>query len=190
MTAPLRRVPERLAHLRTDRRGLPVPYVNAWGVEDVTRFRIARDYHVHGMPALFMDDDPDGAPDFTRQNIARQRECMATDTCQVCGRYAPLEARVLVVATISVQAVDVPDLGRCAVITEPWLDRECAAFAVQKCPALIRRRHDEDLTVVPVAGRPRRIILSRGYVDGPLREESLARQPVMWAKVLLGQERR
>jgi hypothetical protein len=179
-------VPSWLRDRPTDRRGIPVPYINQWGAEAPDRWRIAHDRHVHG-PALFLDDDPDGEPDFTRQNMARQRECMVQGLCQVCAHRVPWSRRWLVVADVTTNNISA--LGQdVAVIHEPWLCQRCAEFALEHCPALIRRRRTERLLLVPV---PRagdvRVFVSKGYVDPPAAcaEESRRVQPAMWVKVAL-----
>jgi hypothetical protein len=177
-------VPHRLDRLRRDRRGLPVPYVNAWGAEDPARVRIAYDRHVRGI-AVFHDEDPDGQPDFTRQDMGRQRECIIGGLCQVCARPVAWANRYLVFAALSIAVIDFG--GReMPVITEPWLCRDCCAYAVQVCPALIRRRRDEEMAVVRVTSPSQvRIIVSKGWVEGPAEAESRRLLPVMWAKILL-----
>jgi hypothetical protein len=178
------RVPDWLNHLRTDRRGIPVPYVNLWGDEDVTRISIRYDQHVRA-PGVFLDDTHEIVPDFTRQNIQRQRQCMAAGLCQVCARPVPWSRRTVVLAALSVEWIDFA--GRqVPVVNEPWLCRRCADFAVTHCPALIRRRRDEQLQIIPVRReKDCQLVVSRGYVDGPLEVESRRVQPAMWAKLLL-----
>lgn len=177
-------IPARLKGLRQDR-GRPVPYVNRWGPEDAGRIRIAIDPHVSGMPALFDDDGDEQAPDFTAQNFQRQRECMTQGLCQVCGRSVPWSRRFAVLSVMSTDRIDVHGYGSCVALTEPWLDEECARFALDVCPALIRRRRDESLILVRVERSHVRMSVSLGYVDGPLEQESKAVMPAMWAKAIL-----
>lgn len=181
----MRDLPDFLSHLRTDRRGLPVPYVNRWGlVDDLTKIAIERDPNL-GMPGVFYDDTDDDVPDFNRQHMARQRECVTQGLCQVCSRFVPWSRRFLVIAAMSVETID---LGgrRTPVVTEPWLDERCARFALEICPALIRRRRDEKLTLVPVTSkREVQIVISHGWVEGPLEALSRDVMPAMWAKVAL-----
>ncbi len=179
------RVPEWLQHLRTDRRGLPVPYVNRWGlVDDPALLSIEYDMHVRG-PGVFYDDRAETEPDFTRQHVARQRECMSAGLCQVCAHPVPWSRRFLVVAGLSVERIHLA--GReVAVVTEPWLCERCAHFATSTCPALIRRTRDEDLTLIPITSkRDVQMIASRGWVEGPLEEHSREVQPAMWVKLAL-----
>lgn len=179
------RIPERLRHLRTDNRGRPVPYINRWGAEDAARLSIAIDPNVYDLPALFDDDSAELVPDFTAQNMQRQRECVARGLCQVCGRFIPWSRRYLVISSISVDQIDVD--GRPAVaLTEPWLDQICGTFALEKCPGLIRRRRSDDLKLLPITSqRQVSLTVSRGWVEGPIEEESKRLQPAMWAKVIV-----
>lgn len=178
-------VPARLAHLRTDRRGIPVPYVNLWGPESEDRLSIGYDRSCGGL-AVFQDDDDQTEPDFTRQNIGRQRRCMVLGLCQVCARPVPWSRRFLVVSSISMETVKVPLQGELAVITEPWLDEFCAEFTLAKCPALIRRKTADDLVLVSIRSKlEAKLVVSTGTIDGPLAEISRQVQPYMWAKIYL-----
>jgi hypothetical protein len=168
-----------LAHLRRDRRGLPVPYINRWGPERPDAIRVAYDRHV-GRPAVFADDTSDTEPDFTRQHMGRQRECMAAGLCQVCARPVPWSRRNLVVAPLSVEWVTLGGL-RLPVVFEPWLDDRCAEIATKWCPALIRRRRDEQLIVHPVRSkRDAEQIASVGALDA-----DPAVRGIMWVKLAL-----
>lgn len=181
----MRDVPDFLSHLRRDRRGLPVPYVNRWGLtEEHDRISIEYDRNV-GMPGVFYRDDDEPEPDFTAQHMARQRECMANGLCQVCARRIPWSRRFLVVAALSVRTIQYR--GRqVAVVSEPWLCERCAKFALKYCPALIRRTREENLTLMHVSSK-RQVVLtmSTGWVEGPLEAESWRVQPAMWADLAL-----
>lgn len=186
-SAPTREIPPFLAHLRTDRRGLPVPYINLWGPEDLTRTAVRYDPHV-GMDAVFLDDEGQTEPDFTRQHMGRQRECMTAGRCQVCARPVPWSRRYLVIADMSSEVIDLG--GRPAwVLTEPWLDERCAHFALQHCPALIRRRRDEHLTLLPVTSKNGlALTVSTGWIEGPLEAQTRAHPVAMWAKVAVSEQ--
>lgn len=172
-----------LANLRRDRRGLPVPYINLWGEQTEDNTRIAFDLHVD-RDAMFIDDAEDG-PNFLKQSPQRQRECMTMGLCQVCGRPVPWSRRNLVVSGISVDFVTVQGRQR-AVLTEPWLDDRCAEIATKWCPGLIRRQHRDDLTVVPVRSqREAQLVISSGWIEGPLEAETKATPVAMWVKVIL-----
>lgn len=177
---------ERLGHLRTDRRGLPVPYINQWGPHepDGALFSIRPDPNIGGVDALFYDDSGFDVPDFTRQNMQRQRECVSNGLCQVCGDPLAWAERFLVIAGgISTETIDLHG-ERVQVIKEPWLCGYCVEAAVTTCPALIRRKRSDDLHVVPIID-PRQVTLigSKGWIEGPLEAESRRIQPYMWAKI-------
>lgn len=172
-----------LGHLRTDRRGIPVPYLNRWGPERPDQLSIRVDPVVHQL-AVFQDDADEPDPDFTAQNMQRQRECMMRGLCQVCARPVPWRRRLLVVSSMSTSVVDVQGVGPAVVVTEPWLDQRCAGFALNHCPALIRRKHGDDLTLLVVDTRPK-LIVSNGWVEGPLEAESRRIKPAMWVKAII-----
>lgn len=176
-----------LAHLRRDRRGLPVPYVNRWGPEDTgARLTVAHCRYA-GQPAVFLDDSAETVPDFTRQNMGRQRQCMAGGLCQVCARPVPWSRRNLVIAPNSVEWVEVDGVrGEVPVVFEPWLDDRCAEIATRWCPALIRRSREEQLEVVPVRSpRDVQLVVSTGWIEGPLEEQTRSNHVAMWIKAAL-----
>lgn len=179
------KVPAFLDHLRRDDRSRPVPWINVWAPDVSELLRLAPDPNVSGELAVFQDEPEGGAPDFTRQCLQRQREAVTRGLCQVCGRPVSWPC-VLVVSSMSVSIVTA-DGRREVVVTEPWLDVDCAAFALQRCPGLIRRKTAKDLMLVTV-DRPEqtRLVVSRGWIDGPLEAESKRLQPVMWAKLAIG----
>lgn len=193
-----------LSRLRRDERGLPVPWINRWGEETIATTRIEPDLHVGGQVAVFHDDHGD-VPDFTRQNMGRQRQAMTQGLCQVCGRFVPWSRRNLVLAGATVEMVD---LGgrRVAAVHEPWLDDRCAAIATLLCPALIRRSHEDNLSVLAVRSPSRvQVIMSTGRVDVAElvrqgQDEARGRQlsaavdaaggeVAMWVKLLLPHQR-
>lgn len=154
-----------LDHLRRDRRGLPVPYVNAWGFAE--RFELREDEHVGGRLSTYHLDDWAAGPDFTKQAPQRQRECMVRGLCQVCGLEVPWNARSVIVSSVSVQFVAMPGNPAVPVISEPWLCGRCVRIATRWCPALIRRRDTSDLLVHRIDG-PGDVVMttSVGRVDG------------------------
>jgi hypothetical protein len=152
-----------LAHLRRDVRGLPVPWINRWGEESAAATRIAFD-PCAGRRSIF-HDDYGPVPNFLAQNMGRQRRAVYEGRCQVCGRLCPWSRRNLVISGVSAENVTVDGQVLGAII-EPWLDDRCAAIATLLCPALIRRRHDDDLRVLPVRReRDVHLVLSIGYLD-------------------------
>lgn len=177
-------IPSHLAHLPTWR-GLPVPYINWWGTVERTEDWYIRHDRVLGEVAAFRADQPDAPPDFTRQCIQRQRECVLLGLCQVCKRQLDWPDRNLVVSSVSVEQIDVG--GRqVPVVYEPWLCPDCASFATLVCPALIRRRRDEDLHVVPVTSPGHcQIVRSHGWIEGRYEASTKAAPVAMWVKILL-----
>lgn len=174
-----------LDHLRKDRRGLPVPFINTWGPETAETTRVAHDPLVGGQ-ATFIDDHGD-VPDFTRQSPQRQRQCMVEGLCQVCGKPVPWSRRNLVVADLAVEWVYVNELRReVPVVMEPWLCNRCCDIAVNWCPALIRRERTDNLHVVPVRSqREAQMIVSVGAVSLPGYEWTYQKPVRMWVKARL-----
>lgn len=178
------KIPDFLTHLRHDKRGFPVPWINLWGLEDPERMSIEHDPMVGG-PAMVLHDQCQQIPDFTRMNMQRQRAAMVAGLCQVCARGVPWSRRFLVVSDISAERVVVDGRG-VTVLSEPWLDERCARFALDHCPALIRRHRRDALSLVAVTSpRTVRLVVSRGWVEGPLEAESKRVQPAMWVKLWL-----
>ena len=179
------KVPAFLAHLGTDGKGRPVPYVNVWGdAERVDRWTVRHDRVIHGR-AMFYADTPSEGPNFFKQSPQRQRECMVRGLCQVCGRFVPWPDRVLVVSSVSTGRVDVGGYGM-VVVSEPWLDPGCADVALNVCPALIRRRSVADLTLASVRSqRECELVVSTGWVDGPFEYVTRTWPAAMWVKVHL-----
>lgn len=177
-------IPAHLSELRRDRRGLPVPFINQWGELNEASIELRLDPCINEL-AIYYRDDPTGVPDFTMQNIQRQREVMWGVRCQVCYREVRGDAR-LALADMSIDRVHIDGLGERVVVTEPWLCPDCAEFAVGTCPALIRRRRDENLLVYEVEDVAAvRMTTSYGWVDGPLKRLTRKRPAAMWAKLIL-----
>jgi hypothetical protein len=162
------KVPDWLDHLRRDRYGRPIPQVNRWGlVEKLELAQVQFDPLVGGNAAFYFDAG-ETEPDFTRQNVHRQRRSVITGECQVCGRQVPWKRRHLVISSVSTSTVQSrgPMLGR-LVVSEPWMDARCAEFAITKCPELIRRSRGEDLTLISVTSPTDvDIVFKVGAVEG------------------------
>lgn len=178
------KIPSFLEHLRRDDRGRPVPWINLWGTEEIDRMSIRLDVNAGWQPAIYLDDSEQTVPDFTRQNMQRQRRAVARGLCQVCGKRFGWP-KLLVWSSISTQIVDVEGI-KCVVVSEPWLDEQCAAFALQKCPGLIRRRTSDDIKLIKVDDLDQvKLTVSHGWIEGPLEAESRRTLPAMWAKVVV-----
>lgn len=179
-------IPEHLAHLPLDRVGRPVPYINAWGIrDDPERITIRYDRNIKQIGVHYADD-PDGEPDFAQQNMQRQREIMIRGLCQVCARPVDWPDRSLVLSPVTVQAIDGPDGQRVAAVHEPWLCPICADFALNYCPALIRRQRDDQLSRLAVPSPDMcRLVVSSGWIDGPFEYATKTNPVAMWVKILL-----
>jgi hypothetical protein len=181
------KLPDWLSHLRTDRRGRPVPFVNRWGtVEDRSKVAVQFDPLV-GMDAAFYFDAGEQEPDFTAQSMQRQRRCMVLGECQVCGRPVPWSRRHLVISSVSTGVITSkgPRQGAMKVV-EPWLDRRCAEFAIRYCPALIRRGRAEDLTLIEVTSKNDvELVITRGWIEG--FPQTKAAPVAIWAELVLRQ---
>jgi hypothetical protein len=177
-------IPEHLRHLPTWK-GLPVPYVNHWGTGEPTADWSIRFDRTLRQIAAFCADHLDGPADFTRQCVQRQRECALLGLCQVCKRTLDWPDRRLAVSSISTETVQIQD-RRVPVLTEPWLCEDCASFAILVCPSLIRRGRHEDLHVVTMSGpEDCKLVLSSGWIEGPLEAATQAHPVAMWVKILL-----
>jgi hypothetical protein len=174
--------PEAVRALLHDARGRPVPFINIWSGEgSETDWHIRTDPLV-GRLAFFIPHRPgSGEPDFTKQNIQRQRKCMVRRLCQVCGQaIPPRDAGLLVMSSISVATHEVYEHGPVPLFSEPWCHPECITYAAAICPGLRRRQNQHDFSLI----RPRRVSLieSRGWVEGPLERYTKKEQPTMWVK--------
>jgi hypothetical protein len=181
-------IPDFLRHLRTDRRGIPVPWINLWGdpLTNPDMISVRPDATVR-MDAVFMDDDDQDVPDFTKQNFGRQRMSTVYGLCQVCGREVPWSRRFLVWANLSVQVINLDGEAHAAVI-EPWLDERCAMFALERCPALIRRRRGEELAVLKVtSARQVALTVAVGWIEGVHAKATQANPVALTVKILAPQ---
>ena len=168
------------SHLDQDERGRPVPYINAWGKRGVRgRTTCGHDPNADGKLSLFLADAKDEGPDFKQQNPQRQRECFALGLCQVCARTVELRDRYLIIAPRSVKYVDVGGVER-LVIDEPWIDKQCAEFAMTYCPGLLRQGPDVRIEKAPPPGSYTTIFETR---TGPETRE----QPIVfYIKITIG----
>lgn len=129
--------------------------------------------------------DRETEPDFKAQNMQRQRACMYVGLCQVCGEPVPWPDRLLVYADTSTEVITIGGQPMVAV-TEPWLCGPCADYALGTCPALIRRRRGEQLSLIHVTGpKGMTCVVSQGWVDGHLERESKRLLPAMWVKLVI-----
>jgi hypothetical protein len=167
-------------HCLRDKHGRPVPYINIWSGEmPEETWRITHDTALN-MPGIAVPVAKRGIgePDFTRQAPDRQRECMLRQWCQICT--TPRAEWLVVSNSVGTRTITYKGAHR-LVLTEPWMCKPCADFAIATCPALIRRRHDDDLMLC----RPIRFQFgfSQGWIEGPLEAQSQREMPAMWGEL-------
>jgi hypothetical protein len=156
-----------------------VPFVNIWSGEmPEETWRLAHDVDLNMLGiAVPVGKRGVGEPDFTRQAPDRQRRCTVRQRCQICT--GPGE---WIVVSNSMSTKRIRYEGReVMVITEPWLCRPCADYALAICPSLIRRRRGDDLLLC----RPTRfqIGFSSGWMEGPHEAVSQRELPAMWGEL-------
>jgi len=115
-------LPDRIARLRRDKRGFPIPWFVQWMKE--------------GQAAR--EGEEGAEPDFRVIDTERMQRCFSQNRCWCCGDILGRH-RVFVIGPMCV-------INR--VTMEPPNHRDCAEFAAKACPFLIRprmRRNDKDL---------------------------------------------
>lgn len=114
---------------------ITVPYTASWTGED--RFEIRPCPYAEGRDALWQPHAPGmGKPMFATPHSVRQRQAMARQLCDICGR--PLKNRTRV--SMSQESPrEVPGVGRVPLAVEPMVHRECGAEALRLCPSLKRQ---------------------------------------------------
>jgi hypothetical protein len=164
-------------------RGLPVPYVAMWTSEDEASFIVKPDPLYEDREALFPGTGGIGQGEAVlgNMNCARQRETLAQGRCQVCRRRVAGGKGFVVLSETTSRQVRLENGKVVRVITEPWLCQRCLEFAAVTCPGLIRRRRDEDLTVL----RPTKweVGYSTGWVEGALEQHTQKHNCVMWGEL-------
>jgi hypothetical protein len=114
--------------------GVPVPYVASWTAEE--RIFLAPCPHAGGRLALCEEDHRgQGKPRFGKPHMGRQREAIAHDLCDLCGKSLRGCTKVgLSHAQPVAHAVRPGDILQ----VEPLMHRECAAVSAEHCPSLKR----------------------------------------------------
>lgn len=163
-----------------DEKDRPVPYINIWAGEmPEETWQMIYDPYINKVGiAVPSDKRGVGDPDFTRQAPDRQRSCMVGHRCQICFTK---DAPWLVVSDSVGSRTIMFEMQPKLVFTEPWMCKDCALFAIETCPALIRRLADDDLMLC----RPTEYGwgYSSGWMEGPLQERSQKEMPAMWAEL-------
>jgi hypothetical protein len=113
--------------------GVPVPYTVSWSAEDA--FRVDHCRHA-GTRAICQSIQPgQGKPQFGKPHSQRQREAIADDLCDLCGRTLRNKTKVsLSHARPRMNGAE----GIAILQVEPLLHRGCAATSLRHCPSLKR----------------------------------------------------
>lgn len=114
--------------------GVPVPYSVSWSGEE--KFTLEPCRFADGRIAICQQEARGvGKPQFGKPHSVRQREVIAKDLCDLCGR--PLRNKTKVSLSHArprangAAALDILQV-------EPLLHKKCAAISVQHCPSLKR----------------------------------------------------
>lgn len=122
--------------------GVPVPFTVSWSAEEPFRVDICA---FTGRRAICQAVAPgEGKPRFGAPHSQRQREAIARDLCDTCGR--PLRNRTKVSLSHARPRLNGAE-GPAILQVEPLLHRECAALSMQHCPSLKRDIRDGTLMI-------------------------------------------
>ncbi len=113
--------------------GAPVPYTVSWSGEDA--FCVARCAFTRRSAICQAEARGAGRPRFGKPHWQRQREAIAKDLCDLCGR--PLKMRTKV-SLSHARLRTIGAEGPCVMQVEPMLHKECAAESISRCPSLKR----------------------------------------------------
>lgn len=158
---------------------VPVPYTASWSGEE-GRFFLATCPHARAMAICQPIAIGEGKPRFGKPHSQRQREVIASDLCDLCGK--PLKNRTKVSLS---HARPVPHSANGWEIlqVEPLLHRECAAESMKYCPSLKRDAEAGSLTIRQVTRhRAQFAIMDEIYVK---ELTGIARKAIGHAKVEL-----
>lgn len=118
--------------------GVPVPYVASWSGEE--SFFLGRCPHsspLSGLDAIRqLQARGVGKPQFGKPHMDRQREAIARDLCDLCGK--PLKNKTKVSLSQARPVGHAATYGDILQV-EPLLHRHCAAISAQHCPSLKRQ---------------------------------------------------
>lgn len=113
---------------------VPVPWTVSWTGEE--KHFVAPCRHVGGMLALRMPERPGvGKPQFGKPHSDRQRQCIAEDRCDLCGRSLRSCTRI---SLSHARVNDKGARGPCVMQVEPMVHRDCALACIAYCPSLKR----------------------------------------------------
>ena len=124
-------MPPQIAALPREReRGFPIPYVaeragpSRFVIEDTG-------------PVLVVEWDEPEKPNLGLMDPLRQRQCMDTPRCQVCGEDLP---KIQHAPLLFINSHDYDDhlrAGKRSYFTEPPVCESCCTYAIQVCPGIL-----------------------------------------------------
>ena len=116
--------------------GIPVPYTASWTAEEAPGM-IYLGTCPHAKRAAIRQKSArgEGKPRFGAPHMDRQREVIALDLCDLCGK--PLKNRTKVSLSHARPQAHGATFGDVLQV-EPLLHKECAAISLRHCPALKR----------------------------------------------------
>lgn len=113
--------------------GVPVPYTVSWTGEESFRVDVCRFAEARAICQAVAPGE--GKPQFGKPHSQRQREAIANDLCDICGRTLRNRTKVsLSHARTRSNGAE----GPAVLQVEPLLHRECAATSLRHCPSLKR----------------------------------------------------
>lgn len=122
---------------------VPVPWTVSWTAEEKQFVGPCR--FAGGRMALRMPDCPGvGKPQFGKPHSDRQRQCIAEERCDLCGK--PLRACTRV-SLSHARVNEKGTRGPCVMQVEPMVHRDCALHCIAYCPSL---RRDIDASTLAV----------------------------------------
>lgn len=140
--------------------GVPVPYTVSWTEEQPFRVDVCA---YAGARAICQAVAPgESKPRFGAPHSQRQREAIARDLCNTCGR--PLRNRTKVSLSHARPRWNGAE-GMAVLQVEPLLHRECTALSMQHCPSLKRDIQGGTLMIRQVGRhRPQFAIMSPAHI--------------------------
>jgi hypothetical protein len=125
--------------------GVPVPYTVAWSAEtDKSMLYLDTCPHAKRLAIRQRHARGEGKPSFGSPHMDRQREVIALDLCDLCGR--PLKNRTKVSLSQARPQLHGANVGDVLQV-EPLLHKECAAESMKHCPSLKKQAKDGTLHI-------------------------------------------
>lgn len=113
---------------------IEVPWTVSWTGEE--RQFVGPCRHADGMLALRMPEMSGvGKPNFGKPHWDRQRQCIAEERCDLCGKPLRFATKVsLSHARVNPTGAN----GPCVMQAEPMVHKPCALVCIEQCPSLKR----------------------------------------------------